>query len=135
MKTIIIFYSHTGHTRKIAQELADKETADIYEVKEKKSRNIFNAYVFGSFQAMKQKKSDIEPIDIDLQLYDRIIVMAPIWASFPAPAINNVIGILPAGKDIEFIAVSASGSSKSEKVKDDIQNKVGRAIDYKDIKA
>ena len=115
--------------------MAEKETADIYEIKEKKSRNIFSAYVFGCFQAMKQKKSDIEPIDIDLQLYDRIIVMAPIWASFPAPAINNVIEILPTGKEIEFIAVSASGSSKSEKVKDDIQNKVGKAIDYKDIKA
>ena len=137
MKTTVIFYSYTGHTKKLAQDMADKENADIYEIKEKKSRSKFNAYVFGSFQAMKQKKSDIENIDIDLQLYDKIIIMMPIWAGHPAPAINNVFEILPAGKDVEVIAVSASGNSSgsSAKVKDDIQSRVGKTITYTDIKA
>jgi len=117
--------------------MANKENAEIYEVKEKKLRNKFNAYVFGSFQAMKQKKTDIEHIDVDLQLYDRIIIITPIWAGFPAPAINNLFEILPKGKDIEFIAVSGSGNSSgsSEKTKDKIQHIVGKTIKYTDIKA
>lgn len=136
MKIIVIFYSYTGHTRKIAQDMASKENADIYEIKERKLRNKFNAYVFGSFQAMKQKKADIAPINIDLQLYDKIIIMMPIWAGFPAPSINNVIEILPAGKEVEVISISASGSSRcSEKIKNDIQSKVGKTINYIDIKA
>ena len=39
MKTIVVFYSYTGHTRKLAQDKATKEGADIYEIKEKKLRS------------------------------------------------------------------------------------------------
>ena len=108
MKTLIIYYSYTGKTRAIAEELAKKESADIVEVKEKKTRSKFNAYVFGCFAAMRQKKADLEPFNIDFSVYKKIIIAMPIWAGSPAPPFNNIIELLPNDKTIELIMTSGS---------------------------
>lgn len=135
MKTLIIYYSYTGRTKAFAQKKAQELEADVYEVTEKKNRSKFNAYLFGSFAAMKQKGSDINPISIDMENFDKIVIATPIWAGFPVPAINSVISLLPSGKDIEIYSVSASGkSSGEEKVTTLVLKKDCIVTGYYDIK-
>ncbi len=136
MKQLVIFYSYSNKTREIATELAKRENADIIEVKEVKKRSTINAYVLGSFAAMKQKKANIEAFNTDLSSYDKITIAMPLWAGFPAPAMNNIIDLLPSGKDVEVIITSGSGdSSKSaDKTKELINQKRCKVISYKDIK-
>lgn len=137
MKTLIIFYSFTGKTRKIATDLAEKENADIIEVKETKKRSTVGAYIFGSFAAMRQKSTEIEDLPCDFSGYDKIIIAMPIWAGFPAPAMNNIISFLPADKEIELIMTSGSGNSSSseEKTKALIAKKGCHVVKYQDIKS
>jgi flavodoxin len=136
MKTLIIYYSYTGKTRTIAEELAKKESADIVEVKEKKKRSKFNAYIIGSFTAMRQKKADLESFNIDFSEYEKIIIAMPIWAGFPAPAFNNVVELLPNDKTVELIMTSGSGKStgSAEKSKELVTLRKCTVVKYRDIK-
>lgn len=137
MKTLVIFYSYTGKTRELASKKAVELGADIIEVKETKKRGKINAYVVGCFQAMKQKKATIEPIDTDLNTYEKIIIMMPIWAGHPAPAFNNIASILPAGKQVELIMTSGSGNSggSAEKTKALIKASGCKVTEYIDVKS
>lgn len=135
MKTLIIYYSYSGKTKAFAEKKALELNAETYEVTEKKNRSTFNAYVFGSFAAMKQKEADVNPITIDFEAYEELIIAAPIWAGLPAPAINSVISMLPPGKKVELFLTSGSGkSSGEEKVKALIIKKGCSVTGYHNIK-
>lgn len=125
MRTAVIYYSFTGKTAAIAEETARLENADRIELEDRKKLNLFMAYVIGSFKAMKQKKTKLKPFSIDFGQYDRIIIAMPVWASMPAPAINNLIEILPNGKSVELILSSAGGDSK------DASKKVARLLEQR----
>ena len=43
------------------------------------------------FAAIRDKRTAINPVDVDLRQYDTIFIGSPIWASRPTPAINSFI--------------------------------------------
>ena len=137
MKTLVVYYSYTGKTKKIAQDLAKEKGAEIIELQEKAKRSKFNAYVFGSMAARGQKSVELQNDKIDFSAFDSIVIAMPIWAGYPAPAINNIIQALPGGKKIELIMISGSGSSKgsAEKTKALIEAKGCSVEKYQDIKS
>ncbi len=135
MGQIILFYSFTGKTRDLAIKKCEELGADKFEVKETKRRGVFNALLVGARQAMKHKTVPVEPIDIDLGAYEKIIIMMPIWAGFPAPAFNNVVALLPEGKQVELVMLSGSGVSKKEKIIEQVRLRGCEVTAYSDVKA
>lgn len=137
MKSVVIYYSYTGHCKKIAEDIAKKEDAQLIGLKEEKSRNKVNAYVMGSFSAMKQSEAILEPIPVDLHDFDKIEIVMPLWAGYPAPAMNNIIELLPSGKEVGVTIVSGSGNSSKSKENTikKITMKNDNLIHYTDIKA
>jgi len=114
MKTLVLFYSLSGNTRKLAAQKAAETGADIEEIIETKKMSVLKAYVIGAYKAMKRKKTEIQPIKSQLNNYEKIIIMSPVWAATPAPAFNSIVEQLPPGKKIELVMVSAgSGTKKS----------------------
>ena len=136
MKTVVVYYSYTGNTRKLAAKIAKKQGAVLVEVKEKKARTKIGAYVFGSFAAMRQKKSVIEPIKYDLNKFDKIIIAVPVWAGYPAPALNSIIALLPSDKNVELVLSSGSGdtSKSAEKTKALLSLRGVKTVIYTDVK-
>jgi len=135
MKTIITYYSYTGHSKNFAEILAKQEGADILELKDSKPLSKFKAYILGSFAAMCRKPAKLQPHDVNLAEYDKIIIAMPIWAGHPAPAMNNIINSLPGGKEIELIMTSAAGNSPSrEKTIALIEVKSCTVTKYEDMK-
>lgn len=136
MKTLVLFYSYTGNTEKLAQIAAAKENADIIEVKDNVRPGKFAAYTLGCFRAMNMKPSDIAPIEAELSDYGKIILMSPVWASNIAPPMIRVFEMLPSGRELEVVAVSASGKSKAkDKVSALLNTRGCKSVRYKDIKA
>jgi len=111
MKTLIVFYSFSGRTRATAQELAAKEAYDVTEIKTVKNVGKLKAYTAGIFASIKGKTWPILPIDAELAGYDRLVLLAPVWAGNPPPAFNAFLQQLPSGKTIAIKMVSASGKS------------------------
>lgn len=136
MSSLVLYYSYSGHTRQIAEELASKESADIAEIKDLKRPGTFKAYTAGSFAAIRGKAWEIQPLDADPAKYDKLILLAPIWAGNPAPAFNAVLEKLPAGKDVSLKMVSGGGKSGCRARLEAIVENKGCALEgYEDIKA
>lgn len=115
-KTLILYYSLTGNVAKAAQETAQTLEADLCEVKEVKKRGMVSAFVPGVVQARTAKQTPIQPLGTNLQDYDHFVLMAPVWAGYPAPAINSVVPLLPKGKTADVLLVSGSGAGHTEKL-------------------
>ena len=129
MKTLIVFYSFSGRTRTIAQELAAKEAFDVTEIKTAKTIGKLKAYTAGIFASIKGKPWPISPIDAELTDYDRLVLLAPVWADNPPPAFNALLEQLPSGKSIDIQMVSASGKSDCRERLEGIITKKGCTLE------
>jgi len=136
VKTLVLFYSFSGCTKKLASQKAAETGADIEEIIEVKKMFVLKAYTAGAYRAMKRKKTQIQPVKSQLNGYEKIIIMCPVWAGNPAPAFNNIVDLLPSGKKIELVMVSAgSGTKKSaEKTKALITARGCEVAGYTDIR-
>lgn len=136
MKTAIVFYSWSGHTAQLAKARAEKEGAALYEIKDKSRPGALGAYTAGCFAAMRMKRTPTLPFTAPLGEYDRIIIMAPVWAGHPAPAVNTVFDALPDGKEVAVCMVSGGGKSGCrEKVQALVDSKGCKLAGYEDIRA
>ena len=135
MKTIVVFYSYSGNTKRLAEELAAKEAADIVEILDERKPGKAKAYLAGCFAAMRGKTWPIKPLDTDLSVYDRLILLAPVWAGNPPPAFNTALKQLPNNKTIAVKMISASGkSSCKERLTSILQAKGCTLESFEDIK-
>jgi len=135
VKTIIVYYSFTGHCKAQAEKTAKEMGVEAYEVRDAAKLNTFKAYTWGCFQALRHKKGKIEPLSIHLSRYAKIIVVGPVWAGNPAPAMNAIFEEIPAGKDVEVWMVSASGNSGAENhVRAVLEGRKCQLTAYKNIK-
>lgn len=136
MKTLVLYYSFSGKTKKEAEKIAKAQKGNLCEVTEVKKRGKFSAYFIGCPQAMKRAVPAVNPLGVKLEDYDRIYIGAPVWASSPAPAFNAAVKMLPAGKEVGVFLTSGSGNSakSAEGTKKMITDKGCKVIEYKDIK-
>jgi flavodoxin len=113
MRSVIIYYSYSGNTKKIAQILADYlkakgETALIELKALDESDNFFSQ----CFCAVKRMKAKIEEVNFDLSGYDLICFGSPVWAFGPTPAINTYLDkcVGVEGKKIILFTTFGSGT-------------------------
>jgi len=92
MKALVVYYSLTGKTKLVSQVIAEALNAPLLEIKETKPRKMGPlVYLVGGFAATINRGSKINPIDVDLNQYERIFIGSPIWNSRPTPAVNSFI--------------------------------------------
>lgn len=93
MSTLIVYFSQTGKTKKVAERISQIESADMVEIKTEKSYNL--SYVQTIFTSMKEIVTKARPaltIDIpDCQKYDRILVGCPIWCGVVPNAVRTFL--------------------------------------------
>lgn len=86
MKSVIIYYSYSGNTRKVAEVLAEYlGNAAIIELKCLKE---ITSFIAQSRKAFWRKTAEIIDVKFDLKEYDLICFGTPVWAFGPAPAMN-----------------------------------------------
>lgn len=136
MKTLILFYSYSGKTKIVAEKLAAEQSADIVEIKDKKRPGKPKAYTAGIVSSIRGKAWEIQPLDVDFTQYDRLVLIAPVWAGNPPPALSAFLAQLPEGKVVSVKMVSASGKSDcKERLETAIKAKSCVFEGFEDIKA
>lgn len=80
MKTLILFYSRTGMTKKVAEKLAIIFKADIEEIFDTTDRSGATGYLLSGRDATLKKLTKIKPLTHNLSDYELIIIGTPIWA-------------------------------------------------------
>ena len=136
MNHLLAYYSFSGKTKKIAEEMAKKESADTFEIKDIKRLGKLKVYTAGIVASIKGKAWLVKPPDIDINKYDKITLLAPVWANNPPPTFNAILEYLPTGKPISIIMVSASGKSNcKDRIESVIKSKDCTLESFEDIKA
>ncbi len=136
MKTLVLFYSYSGHTKRLADELAAKEACDIAQITDVRRPGKLKAYSAGCLAAIKGKAWSIQPLSADFSNYDRLILLSPVWAGNPPPAVNAAIELFPAGKSVEVKMISGSGKCGcEERLSGVITNKGSTLAGFENIKA
>ncbi len=91
MKSLVVYYSRTNTTRKLAEKIAGEINADIEEIKPKVNYQGKIGYVRGGKDAMSEKIIDLEELKYNPEDYDVVYIGGPVWAS---KAANPLISYL-----------------------------------------
>ena len=94
MSITTIFYSHSGITGGVAQQIQDACGGELVEVTPAKPYSKISAYSQGCRRAMKGECDDITPASIDVSESDVIVIGTPVWASRAAPPVNAAVEAL-----------------------------------------
>lgn len=124
-KTLILYYSYEGSTKKIAEYLSVKLGANIQRVtpvKEMISKG-FIKYIWGGSQVVMKKKPEIKPLEVNLDDYDTIMIGSPIWAGTFAPPIYTLLesGKIQNKKIAYFYCHEGGDKNAAEKAKVSIE--------------
>jgi flavodoxin len=86
-KILIVFFSRTGVTRKVAEALAHATCGDMEELREARSRSGFWGYLRSGYEATYRKSSrELLPAKRDPRGYDIVFIGSPTWnASLSSP--------------------------------------------------
>lgn len=92
-KKLVVFFSYTGNTKKIAESIQKKLNCDILEIKPVKPYSTDYQTVVDEEQnnESSKKKPEIQSIDKDLSQYDEIIVGSPVWWYTIVPVIRTFL--------------------------------------------
>lgn len=81
MKTLIVYFSRTGYTRKIAEEIARGTGAEVEAIRDVRSRSGIFGYLRSAREAYKKRVVEIRAPTNDPADYDLVILGTPVWAS------------------------------------------------------
>ena len=89
MKTLIVYFSYSGNTKKIVDGIEKKFPFDVVCVEREKpySKDYDEcAYKEAKEEWEKRLKPRIKPLDVDFSRYERILLFFPIWwYTYPMP--------------------------------------------------
>lgn len=125
MKILIVYFTRTNTTKKAAELLAVKLSADLEEVKDQTDWSGVVGYMRAARAAMKEKNTVIGESRYDPAVYDLVVVGTPVWVGRVAPALR---AYLAKNKDkIKRIAFfTTQGSGLRQRALDDLKILAGR---------
>jgi len=91
MRTLVVYYSRSGHTRQVAELLAEKMTADLQELIDQSPRKGLFGWLKSGRDAIKEKETELAPLQHKPEDYDLVLVGTPVWAAHPAPAVRTFL--------------------------------------------
>jgi len=121
MNPLVVYYSRTGNTGKVAEKLASLMGCDLGEIVDLKNRKGPFGFLGAGYSAYARKLTKIKAPDKDPSAYDLIIVGTPIWAGNITPAVRTYLTeIVPEGSQARRYALfyTSHSSEQPKAVKD-----------------
>ena len=81
MKALVVYYSRTGHTGKVAAELAKELQCDKEEIVDTVNRSGPIGWLQSGRQASSNAMTKLKPMEKDPAQYDIVIIGTPVWAA------------------------------------------------------
>jgi flavodoxin len=114
MKSLVVFYSRTGVTTKVARDIKNLLLADIEQVLDLKDRSGAKGWLIAGKDASFKKTTQINPLTKDPANYDLVVIGTPVWAFTMACAIRQYIEQNKQKfKTVAFFCTQGSTGSKS----------------------
>lgn len=140
MKTLLIYYSRTGITRKVAEFIQSQSNCDSEEIISIKKRAGVIGFMLSGREGLKKELAEIENTKSNVTEYDLVIIGTPIWAGNISSPVRTYL-TQNAGKFKKLAAFCTMGGDDPEKSFSEIE-KVSNAklfskasFSTKDVKA
>lgn len=88
-RVLLVYYSMTGHTRALVQELRTALEADVEEVHEPHTRRGFGGMLRAALDASLRREPPIETPRRDPAAYDVLAMGGPVWAARMASPLRS----------------------------------------------
>lgn len=89
MKMLIVYYSRSGKTRKIAELMGEKFKAEVEQIIDNKNRKGLLGFLVSGNEAYLQKNITIQKLTRDPSQYDVIVIGTPIWAGHMSTPVKS----------------------------------------------
>ena len=80
MKTLIVYFTRTGNTKKIVDKLQTELTADVEKINEEVSRHGPLGWLKSGRQGASRADVEIHPLEADPSSYELVVMAGPVWA-------------------------------------------------------
>jgi flavodoxin len=129
-KVLVVYYSRSGRTRKVAKAFADKYNAVSEEIVEKVNRKGILGLIKSGRDSVKGKATEIGVCKNNPSDYDLVIIGSPVWASRITPAVRSYIKLYKASfKNVAFFCTE--GGNGAEKVMENMADLCGLSPEFK----
>jgi flavodoxin len=91
MSTLVVYFSRSGHTRQVAQEVAKQCGADVEEIRAEMPNDGAWGYWRSGWQVLTHAEPPIWPLGKDPSAYNTVVIGTPIWIGQPAPAVRTFV--------------------------------------------
>lgn len=113
MKTLIIYLSETGNTKRLASTIAGQlEDVDLLPIELKTKipkRHFWMILKFGILMRMKNGfRYDLASVDINA--YDQFVIGTPVWMGRAAPPVVNVINNLGISEKVNGVFITCGSA-------------------------
>lgn len=113
MKTLIVYYSYSGNTDRVAKFFADKlrQKGEVV-LQRLKPKPEIDGFASQCRAAFTRKRAELgDGVSYDVSPYDLIILGCPVWAFAPVPAMNTYLDKVNGlhGKSVVVLLTSGSG--------------------------
>jgi len=116
MKALVIFYSRTGTTERVAGLLAERLRSQGVEVTIEPVRTEAKLGIVSCIRQMMAKVNpDLAQPVPDVSGYDLVFLGFPVWADMPASPVNSILGGLKAPGGRRFALFATCGLSEGHK--------------------
>lgn len=91
MQILVVYYSRSGHTRQIAQEVSKELKCDIEEIQDTVNWSGPIGWLNAGRQASSRALTKLQPIKNDPSKYDLVIIGTPVWAGTMSTPVRTYI--------------------------------------------
>lgn len=125
MQTLVVYYSRTGHTKKVGEELVKALQCDMEEILDTVNRAGPVGWMNSGRQASNKSLTKLQPIKNDPSKYDLVIVGTPVWARHVSTPVRTYLAENKDRlKNVAFFCTE--GSTGSEGTFSDMEELAGK---------
>lgn len=122
-QSLIVYYSWTGNTASVAQELHAQTGFALERIEEKKSRP-YGSLPMVAMGAWFHLKSAIKPLPVSLEHCDNLFLGIQVWAGNSTPAINAFLKQANFKDKKVWIFMTMADNVPSQKVMDSVRRRI-----------
>jgi flavodoxin len=114
MQALVVYFSRTGHTKMIGDELAKALPGDVEEIVDTANRAGPVGWLMSAREGSGKKRAKILPVKKDPAYYDIVVIGTPIWASNMSSPVRTYLTENKAKfKNVAFFCTEGSKGSET----------------------
>lgn len=124
-RALVVCYSRTGNTARVARDLAARLHADLEEIRDKADRQGPVGYCRALYDSLREMGADIEDPQQDPGEYALTVIGTPVWAYRMTPAVRAYLSRTK-GRAAALAFFVTSGATEARRVVPRMEQLAGR---------